>query len=168
MKVDDIRQGLGSVWDSVAEGWQRVRNSAFGAMTRFRPGGEDKLPRKSEVDDAFYMPSFGWAMLGGDVFEDEKRVVVRIEVPGLDKQDLDVEVHDDVLTVSGEKRFENEESTGRYRMLQCAYGSFRRTVPLPAAVLGDQARAAYKNGVLRVELPKAQRSKPRRLEVTVQ
>jgi HSP20 family protein len=68
--------------------------------------------------------------------------------------ELDVEVQGDALVIRGEKRFEREDTEGRYRVLQCAYGTFRRVVPLPAAVLSDQAKAAYKNGVLRVELPK--------------
>ena len=106
-------------------------------------------------------------MLGGDVFEDDKRVVVRVEVPGMDKKDLDIEVQGDVLVVRGEKRFERESSEGRYRVLQCAYGSFRRVVPLPTPVLADKATAKYKDGVLRVELPKVNTGKPRKLTVKV-
>jgi HSP20 family protein len=106
-------------------------------------------------------------MLGGELFEDDKRVVGRLEVPGLNKDDLDVEVQGDALVVHGEKRFEREDTTGRYRVLQCAYGNFRRVVPLPAEVLSEQAKASYKNGVLRVELPKAQTDKPRKSTVKV-
>jgi HSP20 family protein len=69
--------------------------------------------------------------------------------------------------VSGEKRFEREDSAGRYRVLQCAYGSFRRVVALPAPVLADKAKASYKNGVLRVELPKAESAKSHRLTIKV-
>jgi HSP20 family protein len=108
-----------------------------------------------EVDDAFYLPSLGWSLLGGDVFEDESRVVVRLEIPGLDKAHLDVEVVDDALVVRGEKRFERETTSGRYRSLQCAYGSFRRLLRLPAAVLADRAEATYRDGVLKIVLPKA-------------
>jgi HSP20 family protein len=93
-------------------------------------------------------------MLGGDVFEDEQRVVVRLEAPGMNKGDFDIQVQGDALVVRGEKRFERESTEGRWRVLQCAYGSFLRTVPLPAAVKGEQARASYRNGVLKVELPK--------------
>lgn len=167
MKLDEIKQGLSSFWDSVAEGWQHLRQSAASAVTGFKPSAQTNLPAKSEIDDAFYIPSMGWSMLGGDLFEDDKRVVARLEVPGLDKNDLDIEVQGDALVVRGEKRFEREGTEGRYRTLQCAYGSFRRVVPLPAAVLADQAKASYKNGVLRVELPKAEQEKPRKLTVKV-
>ena len=97
MRLEEIKQGFSSIWDSVAEGWHRLRESASSAMTGFKPGKGANLPAKGEVDDAFYRPTQGWSMLGGDVFEDDKRVVVRVEVPGMDKQDLDIEVQGDVL-----------------------------------------------------------------------
>lgn len=168
MKFDEIRHGVNSLLDSMAGGWQRLRESATGALTRFKPGAATNLPAAGDVDDAFFMPSLGWSMLGGDVFEDEQRVVVRLEVPGMDKADIDIEIQGETLVVSGEKRFEREASEGRYRVLQCAYGSFRRIVPLPVPVQIDQARAAYRNGVLRIELPKAESGKPRKLVIPVE
>ncbi|MGK2914158.1 MAG: Hsp20/alpha crystallin family protein [Porticoccaceae bacterium] len=167
MKLDDIKQGFSTLWDSMAEGWQRLRQSAASALTGFKPGSDTLLPQQAEVDDAFYMPSRGWSMLGGDVFEDDSRVVVRIEVPGMDKQDIDLEIQGDALIVSGEKKFERETTRGRYRVLQCAYGSFRRVVQLPTQVVTDQAKASYRNGVLRVEMPKVAIGNPRRHTVVV-
>ncbi len=167
MKVDDLRDGLGAFWDSLAEGWDRLRRSAAGALTRYRPGGQSNLPAPADIDDAGWMPDLGWAMIGGDVFEDERRIVVRLEAPGLDKGDFELQVESDVLVVRGEKRFERESSEGRWRMLQCAYGSFQRRVPLPARVRGEDARATYRNGVLRIELPKAEPSRPRRVAIDV-
>jgi HSP20 family protein len=101
------------------------------------------------------------------VFEDEQRVVVRLEVPGMERKDFDIEVTDNTLSVRGEKRFEREQTDGRWRVLQCAYGSFHRRVPLPVAVKADQTRAVYKDGVLKIELPKAAPSKPRTVTVDV-
>ncbi|WP_136418465.1 MULTISPECIES: Hsp20/alpha crystallin family protein [Oxalobacteraceae] len=167
MRLEEIKQGWSTFWDSVAEGWQHLRQSASSAITGFKPSAQTNLPAKSDIDDAFFIPSMGWSMLGGDVFEDDKRLVVRIEVPGLDKNDLDIEVQGDALIVRGEKRFEREDTEGRYRVLQCAYGSFRRVVPLHAPVLADQAKASYKNGVLRVELPKMEEDKPQKWTVKV-
>src|SRR3954468_928266 len=115
MKLDDIRQGLSTFWDSVAEGWQHLRQSASSALTSFKPGEKTNLPARGEIDDAFYIPSFGWSMLGGDLFEDERRIVVRVEVPGLEKSDLDIEVQGEILVLRGEKRFEREDTQGRYR-----------------------------------------------------
>ena len=160
MRMEEIRQGFNALWDSAAEGWQRLRQNAAGALTSFKPGAETRAPTKHEVDDAFYLPSLGWSMLGGDVFEDDRRVVVRLEIPGMEKEQLAIEVVDEALIVRGEKRFERETTGGRYRSLQCAYGSFRRVVPLPAAVLADEAEASYRNGVLKIVLPKAAPTRP--------
>jgi len=167
MKLDDIRHGVGALWESVTDGWERLRQTAAGALTRYRPGSEAALPRREDVDDASYLPSASWAMLGGDVFEDDQRIVVRLEAPGMNKGDFDIQVLDDALVVRGEKRFEREGTEGRWRVLQCAYGSFLRTVPLPAAVRSDKSRASYRNGVLRVELPKDRPGKPSVKEVRV-
>lgn len=167
MRIEDIKQGLNSFWDSVSEGWQHLRHSASSALTGFKPGERTNLPAKTDVDDMFFMPSGSWSMLGGNLFEDDRRIVVQLEVPGLNKEDLDIEVQDGTLIVRGEKRFEREQSEGRYRVLQCAYGSFRRSVPLPAKVVSEQAQASYRNGVLRVELPKAESVPPRKVNVTV-
>lgn len=168
MKLESLKENVGMFWDNLSEGWRHLARSAAGALTRFKAGEGTDLPAESDIDDGTYLSTRGWAMLGGDVFEDDSRLVVRIEVPGLDKQDIAVEVHDDSLIVSGEKRFERESSEGRWRVLQCAYGSFRRVVPLPQPVLADQAKASYKSGVLRVELPKARPGKPKTTTIEVQ
>jgi HSP20 family protein len=168
MSLESLKESVGSLWDNVAEGWRHLTEAAAGALTRFRPGEKTDLPPRANVDDAFYLPNRSWAMLGGNVFEDDTRLVVRLEVPGMEKEDMDIEVREDQLVVSGEKVFQRESSTGRYRVVQCAYGNFRRTVPLPVPVLGEQARATYQNGVLRVELPKATPGKPKVVSVRVE
>ena len=155
MKLENLRENLGGFWDNMAEGWRHLWKSAAGALTRFKPGEKTNLPAAGEVDDDFYLPTRGWAMLGGDVFEDGYRLVVRLEAPGMEKADLAVEITDNALVVSGEKRFERESTEGRWRVMQCAYGSFRRVVALPTAVNAEAAWASYRNGVLRVEMPKA-------------
>ena len=167
MNLEDLKQGINSFWDSVAEGWQRLRQSAAGALIRFMPGETANLPPKNEVDDEFYLPSHGWAMIGGNVFEDDTRLVVRLEIPGMQKEAFDLEVLEDTLVVSGEKRFEREHTEGRYRVLQCAYGSFRRVVPLPARVLPGQASATYADGVLKIDLPKASPGRPEKHTIKV-
>lgn len=167
MRMNEIKGNFSSMWDSLAEGWTRFRQSAADALTRFTPGEKSALPARAEVDDAFYLPSQAWSMLGGDVFEDDRRIVVRLEVPGVDKRDLRIEAREDTLVVSGEKRFSREGSSGRYRVLQCAYGSFQRVVPLPVRVRPDEATARYRDGVLRVELTKLEPGKPKRVSVEV-
>lgn len=155
-----LKESVESLWENLTEGWRHLARTAAGALTRFKAGEKTDLPAKSEVDDVNWLPSLGWGMLGGDVYEDDKRLVVRLEVPGMEKEDMQVEVVGDALVVSGEKRFQREGGEGRWRVMQCAYGSFRRVVPLPAPVRIDEARASYKNGVLRIELPKVTPSRP--------
>jgi HSP20 family protein len=167
MKLDELKHGLSSLKESIADGWQHLRHSASGSLTRFRPGSAANLPSQQTVDNVFYMPSLGWSMLGADLFEDEKRLIVRVEIPGMEKEDLTIDVQGDSLVVRGEKRFERKETEGQYRVLQCAYGHFRRVVPLPTPVLTDQAIATYRNGVLRLELPKAEHTKSKKMSVKV-
>jgi HSP20 family protein len=168
MKLESMKGGMGSLWDNVTEGWRHLRESAAGALTRFRAGEKTNLPAKAEVDDDFYLPTRSWTMLGGDVFEDESRLVVRLEVPGMEKEDFAIAIQDDALVVSGEKKFERESTEGRWRVMQRAYGSFRRIVPLPVPVAAEKAVASYRNGVLRVELPKVSPAAPRGTTIRVQ
>src|ERR1019366_7744589 len=104
------------------EGWRRLSHQTAGALTRFKPGS--KSSETLAVSDDRDLSISGWALLAGDVFEDDKKVVVRIEVPGMEKNDFDIELQDGILNVRGEKHLESECSEGRYRILQCAYGSF--------------------------------------------
>lgn len=168
MRFDNLKENVESLWDNVAEGGRHLWRSASGALTRFKPDDATSLPPVATVDDTAYTPGQGWSMLGGDVFEDDQRLVVRVEVPGMEKEDLKLEVLDDALLVHGEKRFAHESTEGRWRVMQCAYGNFRRRIPLPAEVKADEARASYKNGVLRVELPKSSPGRSRAVSVAVE
>ena len=167
-KLNELKQGLEETWHSLGEGWRHLRERASGALTRFTPAArrpnESTVPAQAAPGHGEF-PSANWALLAGDLFEDAERFVVRLEVPGLDKQDLDIEVRSDVLIVRGEKRYEQESASGQYRIRQCAFGSFHRSIPLPTPVLAEKAAASYHNGVLRIELPKAEQARGRRIEV---
>jgi len=167
MNLNELKQSFSTLWDSMAEGWQHLRQSASSALTGFKPGQNTGLPDRKQVDDMFYIPSGTWSMLGNNLFEDDTRVVVQLEIPGMDKNALQVEAQENLLVVRGEKRFRREDTEGRYRVLQCAYGSFERVVQLPAAVVSEQAVATYSDGVLRVELPKVSAATPRRHTVPI-
>jgi HSP20 family protein len=147
------------LWGSVAEGWRHLRERMSGALTRFKRHGPE--------DDDLYLASANWALLAGDVYEDERKIVVRLEVPGLEKDDFHIQVTGDTLIVSGEKRFEGEASEGHYRVLQCAYGSFQRAIALPGPVIVEDGRASYRRGVLKIELPKAEAARERTIDIKV-
>ncbi len=167
MTLEHLRHKSGSWWDHLADGWRQLMHHAASALTRFRAGDSTNLPDPEAIDETGFLPVRGWALLGGELFEDDTRVVARLEVPGVDKAELRLEVRDDALIVSGEKRFTREETTGRWRVMQCAYGSFERVLPLPVPVVGDAARASYRDGVLRVELPKATPGQPRAVTIPI-
>ncbi|QXP87614.1 Hsp20/alpha crystallin family protein [Methylococcus capsulatus] len=163
--LNELKHGLEEAWESLAEGWHRLRERAAGALTRFKPGASvPAVPRRQED---FYLASPTWALLAGDVYEDDRKVVIRLEVPGMEKEDFNLELRGDLLIVQGEKRLERETSEGRYRVLQCAYGHFHRVIPLPAEVVADRVQASYRNGVLKIELPKAAARLHRSIEIPV-
>lgn len=163
MNIEDFRLGLQTAREGLVSGWRHLMQSASSALTRFRPSARTRLPYPAKVTDDRFVSTVGWSMLGSDVFENEDRVVVRLELPGLEREDLDVEVEDDRLVVSGEKRFLEEQGEGAWRLVQCAYGSFTRVVPLPVPVRSAGAKASYHDGVLRVEMPKATPGRSRRV-----
>ncbi|MGQ3051805.1 MAG: Hsp20/alpha crystallin family protein [Roseateles sp.] len=166
--AEQFKQGADQAWESLAEGWRELSARASGALTRLWPEraeAAEASPRQATAPDPGPLPFGGWAFMASDVFDDDEKVVVRIEAPGLRREDFNIELHGDRLTVWGEKRSDRELSRGRYRVVQCAYGSFRRDVALPAAVKADKTRASYRDGVLRIELPKADEARARRIEV---
>jgi HSP20 family protein len=146
--LQQLRSGLNEAWDTLAEGWQRLYRRAAGAVTRFTPG------RRAAGDTEFALRSSGWGVLAAEVFDNDDRIVVRLEVPGMQKDDFTLQVLNGCLVVRGEKRARREHTQGRYRISECAYGRFERAIPLPVAVDAGKAGATYRKGILRVELPR--------------
>lgn len=148
------RQGAQHAWASLAEGWRDLRRRAGGALTRFRHS--DAAGRE---DDA------GWGLVATDLRVEDERIVVRMELPGMNREDLQIDIDGDRLSVSGEKHLEQESGGGSYGLVQCAYGSFQRDLILPHAVDAQRTQARYRNGVLRIEMPRADRERGRRIPV---
>jgi HSP20 family protein len=158
-----LKQGAEHALETMAEGWRELRSRAGGALTRFRSAESSQHERGS--DD---FPAVGrWAYMAADVIEEDDEVVVRLEAPGMRREDFQVELRGSVLSVRGEKRIDRESKRSGYRVVECAYGAFRRDVPLPVPVLADKVRASYRDGVLRVALPKAGGAAVRRWSVEV-
>lgn len=102
-----------------------------------------------------------------DVFDDKDNFVVTVELPGLKKEEINLSVHDGVLTISGERKHERDEKDGGAFRSERYFGKFQRSVTLPAAVDANKVAANYKDGVLTVELPKAEEAKPKQITVSV-
>jgi HSP20 family protein len=102
-----------------------------------------------------------------DVHQEGEKLIVQADIPGLKKEDVSVEVRDDELCISGERRNEKQENLGGYLRSERTYGSFCRTVPLPEGAKPDTATATFEQGVLRVEIeaPGSEQSRGRRIEV---
>ena len=93
-------------------------------------------------------------------------VYVKIEAPGMESENFDIEVQDNTLIVRGEKRVQSEKTEGRYHLMECAYGSFERAMQLPANVGETDASASYKKGILKITLPKVTHTRSNRINVT--
>lgn len=158
-----LREGLFEAWDSLTDGWSRLYQRAAGAITRFKPHHHDEERHGGALETR----SAGWGVLAAEVFDDDDSINVRLEAPGLNKDDLDIDIMDGYLVVRGEKRRERERREGRYYVTECAYGQFERTIPLPDEVDASRARATYDKGVLRLELPKSEGRRRRRIAVDV-
>src|ERR1700691_3426790 len=102
-----------------------------------------------------------------DVYEDEHGVTLKIEVPGIDENDIDVRIENNTLTVHGERKFEKEEKEENYRRVERQYGSFTRTFTLPNTVDQESVSANYDKGVLNIKLAKKAEAKPKQIKVNV-
>lgn len=103
-----------------------------------------------------------------DLYEEENEIVVKAELPGMTKDDIQISSADNVLTIRGEKKKEEEDKGKDYYRAERVYGAFVRSVALPAEVIPEKARAIFKNGVLEIRLPKSEAAKKREIKVNVQ
>ena len=102
-----------------------------------------------------------------DIYEDSKKVVLKLEVPGVAEKDLDVRVENNTLTVKGERKFEKDEKEENFRRIERRYGSFYRAFTLPSTVDSEHINASYNSGVLVLELSKKTEAQPRQIKVSV-
>jgi HSP20 family protein len=109
-------------------------------------------------EDTEWVPAF-------DVSETDKELIVKAEVPGIDKKDINITVSDGMLTIEGEKKHEKKEDNGQYHRVERRYGTFFRTMQIPDEVEADKVDATYKDGVLKIRLPKSEAVHPRKIEI---
>jgi len=143
-------------------------------LVRFNKGHRGDLARlHGEMDDLFDgffrgldRPFAGYkAWPAIDVAEEEDAIIVRAEVPGCKADDIDISVHGNVLTISGEKKLSEEKKEKGYYHVESTYGSFRREVTLPTDVNQSKVDASYKDGVLSITLPKAEKAKTIKVKI---
>ena len=131
---------------------------------------------RDEIDRLFESPLAEFArsaqMLSGwapvvDLFENKDSFVVKAELPGMKKEQIEISLHEGALLVSGERKREEKSKPGETYREERFYGKFHRSIALPKPVAADQVKATYKDGVLTVTLPKTEEVKPKQIEVVV-
>jgi HSP20 family protein len=100
-----------------------------------------------------------------DIFETEGEIVVKAELPGMERKDITLNLENNVLTLRGERRFEKETREENYHRIERAYGGFSRAFSIPAIVDEDKIRADYQDGVLKIALPKKEQAKPKQIKI---
>ena len=145
-------------WESLTEGWRELLSRSSGALTRFdtptksRKGPQEDFPR--------------WALLAAETWETAQSVIIRVELPGMKKEDLDISIHGNQLVIRAVKRSGGDHEGRLYHLMERAYGRFERTIHLPQDIDGKRAEVSYQDGVLTVILPKTEPIPPRQLTVS--
>lgn len=147
--------------------WQRPDVAHWGSF--------DQLTNlREEINRLFDLPSsddwgresefFGWAP-AVDVYEDKDCVMVKAELPGMKKEDIDISLHEGSLIISGERKSESTVNEGESSRSERFFGRFQRSLELPRPVDPNNVKASYKDGILTVTLPKTEESKPKQITV---
>jgi len=126
--------------------------------------GKGSLHKNGEENNWFTQAQ--WAPLV-DISEDDREYLIKAELPGIEKEEVKVSVEDGLLVISGERKAEQEEKNRKYHRIERSYGSFIRSFSLPDAADGSKIKADFKNGVLKVHVPKDENARPRSIEIKV-
>ncbi len=142
----------------------RLMHSMFEDMERmfdryFRGLGPSWLPRV-RFPEEIEVPRFD-----ADIYDDGKNIILKAELPGIPKENVDIDISEDTITVAGEKEKEEKVEKKDYYRLERSHGSFTRTFSLPAHIRPDEAKATYKNGILEVKAPKKEGAKKIKVKV---
>ncbi|MCS6302203.1 MAG: Hsp20/alpha crystallin family protein [Nitrospira sp.] len=150
-------------WDPLKTRWHPIKDleemehrlaTFFGRSPAGPKGG------KEEMTVAEWTPLV-------DITEDEKEYLIKAELPEVKKEDVKLSVHDDVLTITGERKYEKEETNKKFHRIERAYGSFTRNFMLPEDADETKVAADFKDGVLKVHVPKSQKAKPQSTEIRI-
>lgn len=158
-----VSRGVSRAWGSVAQGWRELIGRSGQALTRFTRVRDSTSEVPINAGRAGGFPT--WSLLAGEVIDKGNSLVVQLEVPGVEKDDLDISVRDHALHVRGERRVNRDYIGDWYYTMERAYGSFQRVIPLPVRVEAAKAQAELRNGVLTVTVPKAGNGKVARLPI---
>jgi HSP20 family protein len=117
-------------------------------------------------DDNGWFTKAQWAPLV-DINEDEQEYLIKVELPGIEKEQVKITVENGILLVAGERKIEHEEKNRKFHRVERSYGSFLRSFSLPDDADGTKIKAEFKSGVLKIHLPKSEAAKPKSIEIKV-
>lgn len=100
-----------------------------------------------------------------DVYEDADAIVIKADLPGMKQEEIDIEMNNEILSIKGERKFEDEQRRDKYVRVERQYGVFQRSFTIGIPIEADKIKATYKNGILELTLPKAEATKPRKVQV---
>ncbi len=125
---------------------------------------EDVMRAPGRTDEGLGMAAWAPAV---DIFETDKEIVLKAELPEMQEKDIAIKVEDNILSVSGERQMEKDVKEENYHRIERSYGSFHRSFTLPQTVDREGIKASYKEGVLKVVLPKKEEVKPKQIKIDV-
>ena len=128
-------------------------------MTRLFTGSRPVMMGQEDMAHGAWAPTV-------DIYEDKDRLILEAELPGMKRDDFEISVENNVITLSGERKFEKRTEGDNYHRVERSYGSFTRSFTLPQTVTADGAVAEFEDGVLRVSLPKREETKARKIEIS--
>ena len=137
-EFERMRREMDRLWDSFFEG----------------------KPTRRAGEEREWVPSL-------DISETKGDLVVKAELPGIDPKDIDISLNEGVLTIKGEKKQEKEEKEEGYHLVERSYGSFTRSIRLPREIRNEMINASYKNGVLKITLPKTEEARKKEVKIKV-
>ena len=156
ISLDNVSKTFNRTWDSVSQGWNHLVRRTSNALTQYH---------RKEGDPSNDTETTQWGLLSADVYDNNDKVIVNIESPGMQENDFDISIIDNTLYIKGEKHFFKEESKGDYIVTERAYGHFERVLPLGYEVDPDHATASYRQGVLHIEVNKSAQHKRRHIQI---
>jgi HSP20 family protein len=153
-----VEEKIGRVWELLTEGWRELLSRSGSALTHFGSSPTNQVPAGDDFPH--------WSLLAGEAWETAQSVIIRLEVPGMRKEDLDISIRANMLVVRGVKHSEGEHEGRRYSLMERAFGTFERSIPLTHDVDREQTEVSYRDGVVTVIMPKTDPIPPRQLDIS--
>jgi HSP20 family protein len=162
---------------------EKVKKTNKGAVEPYRPfGWLSPFERMEDMFEDFFRRPFGlrrWPAMprmmeeveaspSVDIYEEGDNIILKSEMPGMTKEDIEVNLTDDTITLSGEKKKEEKIEKKDYYRLERSFGSFKRSFALPSEVQSDRAKASFKNGILEIKIPKSEEAKKKEKKIKIE